>query len=144
MELESSNLIINMNIPKNGKKEDFFSYQKDVKLLTNFLRIILGFLNVLIISSSSLIFFSKRIDQIIPLKLNYSKTTQKDLIHYQDIQHNFCNNVRYLAKKELEEKIILYNVNLNDTNFDMFIYDNFDYYSWKIKLNQSYEGILFN
>ena len=57
MELESSNLIINMNKPKNGKKEDFFSYQKDVKLLTNFLRIILGFLNVLIISSSSLIFF---------------------------------------------------------------------------------------
>ena len=140
MELESSNLIINMNKPNNGKKEDFFSYQKDVKLLTNFLRIILGFLNVLIISSSSLIFFSKRIDQIIPLKLNYSKTTQKDLIHYQDIQHNFCNNVRYLANKELEEKIILYNVNLNDTNFDMFIYDNFDYYSWKIKLNQSYEG----
>jgi FkbM family methyltransferase len=140
MELESSNLIINMNKPKNGKKEDFFSYQKDVKLLTNFLRIILGFLNVLIISSSSLIFFSKRIDQIIPLKLNYSKTTQKDLIYYQDIQHNFCNNVRYLANKELEEKIILYNVNLNDTNFDMFIYDNFDYYSWKIKLNQSYEG----
>ena len=140
MELESSNLIINMNKSKNGKKEDFFSYQKDVKLLTNFLRIILGFLNVLIISSSSLIFFSKRIDQIIPLKLNYSKTTQKDLIHYQDIQHNFCNNVRYLANKELEEKIILYNVNLNDTNFDMFIYDNFDYYSWKIKLNQSYEG----
>ena len=140
MELESSNLIINMNIPKNGKKEDFFSYQKDVKLLTNFLRIILGFLNVLIISSSSLIFFSKRIDQIIPLKLNYSKTTQKDLIYYQDIQHNFCNNFRYLTNKELEEKIILYNVNLNDTNFDMFIYDNFDYYSWKIKLNQSYEG----
>ena len=140
MELESSNLIINMNKPKNGKKEDFFSYQKDVKLLTNFLRIILGFLNVLIISSSSLIFFSKRIDQIIPLKLNYSKTTQKDLIYYQDIKHNFCNNVRYLANKELEEKIILYNVNLNDTNFDMFIYDNFDYYSWKIKLNQSYEG----
>jgi FkbM family methyltransferase len=62
------------------------------------------------------------------------------LIYYQDIQHNFCNNVRYLANKELEEKIILYNVNLNDTNFDMFIYDNFDYYSWKIKLNQSYEG----
>ena len=74
------------------------------------------------------------------LFFNFNNKIQKDLRYYQDIENSFCDNFGKLYNKELENDIILYNASLNDTNFEMFIYTENDYYSSIIKSNQSFEG----
>ena len=44
------------------------------------------------------------------------------LKYYQNIQNNFCDNIRNYYNKELEKNITLINIALNDIKFDMFIY----------------------
>ena len=56
-----------------------------------------------------------------------------NLEKYQSDQKNFCDNIRNLYNKEFEDKINLVNVFINETKFDIFIYNN-------IIINQLYEN----
>lgn len=74
------------------------------------------------------------------LILVFFSNQKEDLAHYQNIQNHFCDNIRLTVDKNLEEKIMLYNISLNKTNFDMFIYNSYDYLSYQIQLNQSLQA----
>ena len=139
MELESSNLI-NVHNSKLNKNAESFSYEKDMKQLTNFLRTILGLINICILIIALFIFLFKNIDFSISFSFSFFSNQKKDLAYYQNIQNHFCDNVRLTVDKNLEEKIMLYNISLNNTNFDMFIYNSYDYLSYQIQLNQSLQG----
>lgn len=138
MELESTNLI-NIANSKNDRIMDAFSYEKDIKQLMRFLQKILGLINIFLIILFFTIFVLFRIKNFICM-INFNKKKPKDLKYYQDLQNRFCDNILNHINRELENDIILYNVSLNDTQFDIFIYNDYDYYSWQIKLNQSFEG----
>ena len=138
MELESTNLI-NIANSKNDRIMDAFSYEKDIKQLLRFLQKILGLINIFLIILFFTIFVLFRIKNFICM-INFNKKKPKDLKYYQDLQNRFCDNILNHINRELENEIILYNVSLNDTQFDIFIYNDYDYYSWQIKLNQSFEG----
>jgi FkbM family methyltransferase len=139
MELESSNLI-NVQKSKLIKNAESFSYEKDMKQLTNFLRTILGLINICILIIALFIFLFKNIDFGISFNFSFFSNQKEDLAHYQNIQNNFCDNIRLTVDKNLEEKIMLYNISLNKTNFDMFIYNSYDYLSYQIQLNQSLQA----
>ena len=138
MELESTNLI-NITNSKNDRIMEAFSYEKDIKQLMRFLQKILGLINIFLIILFFTIFVLFRIKNFICM-INFNKKKPKDLKYYQDLQNRFCDNFINHINRELENDIILYNVSLNDTQFDIFIYNDYDYYSWQIKLNQSFEG----
>ena len=138
MELESTNLI-NIANSKNDRIMDAFSYEKDIKQLMRFLQKILGLINIFLIILFFTIFVLFRIKNFICM-INFNDKKPKDLKYYQDLQNRFCDNILNHINRELENDIILYNVSLNDTQFDIFIYNDYDYYSWQIKLNQSFEG----
>ena len=138
MELESTNLI-NITNSKNDRIIEAFSYEKDIKQLMRFLQKILGLINIFLILLFFTIFVLFRIKNFICM-INFNKKKPKDLKYYQDLQNRFCDNILNHINRELENDIILYNVSLNDTQFDIFIYNDYDYYSWQIKLNQSFEG----
>ena len=139
MEFESSHLI-SINNSKQGDNGFIFSYEKDLKLLSNLLRIIFGAINLCIIIFAIIIFSFKRMNIIISLDFSFFGNKLNILKQYQEEQNHFCDNIRYSFNKRLEEKIILYNINLNDTKFEMFLFNNYDYLSWKIQLNQSLES----
>jgi FkbM family methyltransferase len=111
-----------------------------MKQLTNFLRTILGLINICILIIALFIFLFKNIDFSISFSFSFFSNQKKDLAYYQNIQNHFCDNVRLTVDKNLEEKIMLYNISLNNTNFDMFIYNSYDYLSYQIQLNQSLQG----
>ena len=138
MELESTNLI-NITNSKNERIMEAFSYEKDIKQLMRFLQKILGLINIFFILLFFTIFVLFRIKNFICM-INFNDKKPKDLKYYQDLQNRFCDNILNYINRELENDIILYNVSLNDTQFDIFIYNDYDYYSWQIKLNQSFEG----
>ena len=138
MELESTNLI-NITNSKNDRIMEAFSYEKDIKQLMRFLQKILGLINIFLIILFFTIFVLFRIKNFICM-INFNDKKPKDLKYYQDLQNRFCDNFINHINRELENDIILYNVSLNDTQFDIFIYNDYDYYSWQIKLNQSFEG----
>jgi hypothetical protein len=138
MELESTNLI-NITNSKNERIMEAFSYEKDIKQLMQFLQKILGLINIFLIILFFTIFVLFRIKNFICM-INFNKKKPKDLKYYQDLQNRFCDNILNHINRELENDIILYNVSLNDTQFDIFIYNDYDYYSLQIKLNQSFEG----
>ena len=138
MELESTNLI-NITNSKNERIMEAFSYEKDIKQLMRFLQKILGLINIFLIILFFTIFVLFRIKNFICM-INFNDKKPKDLKYYQDLQNRFCDNFINHINRELENDIILYNVSLNDTQFDIFIYNDYDYYSWQIKLNQSFEG----
>lgn len=139
MELESTHLIIKNLKP--GTEIKIFSYEKDMKQLTNLLHSVLSIINIFIIMVAFIFFLLNQIKEFISfLFFNFNNKIQKDLRYYQDIENNFCDNFGKLYNKELENDIILYNASLNDTNFEMFIYTENDYYSSIIKSNQSFEG----
>ena len=50
------------------------------------------------------------------------KNNKMNLKYYQNIQKNFCDNIRNYYNKDLEKNITLINIALNDIIFDMFIY----------------------
>ena len=64
MELESTNLI-NLKNSKNDPIFDTYSYEKDIKQLMKFLRIILGLINIFLIIFSFTIFVLFRIKDLI-------------------------------------------------------------------------------
>ena len=138
MELESTNLI-NITNSKNERIIEAFSYEKDIKQLMRFLQKILGLINIFLIILFFTIFVLFRIKNFICM-INFNKKKPKDLKYYQDLQNRFCDNILNHINRELENDIVLYNVSLKDTQFDIFIYNDYDYYSWQIKLNQSFEG----
>jgi hypothetical protein len=138
MELESTNLI-NITNSKNERIMEAFSYEKDIKQLMRFLQKILGLINIFLIIIFFTIFVLFRIKNFICM-INFNNKKPKDLKYYQDLQNRFCDNILNHINRELENDIILYNVSLNDTQFDIFIYNDYDYYSLQIKLNQSFEG----
>ena len=138
MELESTNLI-NITNSKNERIMEAFSYEKDIKQLMRFLQKILGLINIFFILLFFTIFVLFRLKNFICM-INFNDKKPKDLKYYQDLQNRFCDNILNYINRELENDIILYNVSLNDTQFDIFIYNDYDYYSWQIKLNQSFEG----
>ena len=139
MDIESSNLIkVNQSKPK--KQNEFFSYEKDIKQLTNFLKTILGLINITLLIIVSFIFMFNKIDFNISFNFNFFFHSKENLSYYQEIQNNFCNNAHLFINKQIEEKIMLYNISLNHTNFDMFIYNSYDYLSYQIQLNQSLQG----
>lgn len=82
-------------------------------------------------------------NKILQFKNSFNSThlekMPKDLKYYQNIQHNFCDNIHSLYDKNLEEKIVLLNISLNNINIDFFIYDNNDLLNWKDKFNQTLE-----
>ena len=136
METESSNLIIIK------KRDSFsvlpkFSYKDDIEKLTNLLNFIIGFINILIITFLIFIVIFK---QAFLLFSKFWINNQKDLKYYQDIQNNFCKNFRNFYDKVLEKKLILSRNSLNNTKFEIFIYDNNDFLSRKIKINNSYDN----
>ena len=138
MDIESSNLI-KIKQSKQKKENEFFSYEKDLKQLTNFLKTILGIINITILIIALFIFILNKIDfNNTPFIFNFF--SNKNLSYYQEIQNNFCNNAHLSINKQFEEKIMLYNISLNHTTFDMFIYNSFDFLSYQIQLNQSLQG----
>ena len=50
------------------------------------------------------------------------KNDKMNLKYYQNIQNNFCDNIRNYYNKDLEKNITLAHISLNNIIFDMFIY----------------------
>ena len=140
MEFESTNLIYTKKY-YHFKLPLTFSYEKDIRIFIKIFRTTIGLINVFIILVSFIIFLFNRIKKFMnPLELKFLKETSKDLLnYYQNEQNNFCDNFRSLYNKKFEDRIILFNVSLNEINFDIFIWANFDYISRKILINHSYE-----
>ena len=138
MDIESSNLI-KIKQSKQKRENEFFSYEKDLKQLTNFLKTILGIINITILIIALFIFILNKID-FNNISFIFNFFSNKNLSYYQEIQNNFCNNAHLSINKQFEEKIMLYNISLNHTTFDMFIYNSFDFLSYQIQLNQSLQG----
>ena len=84
MELESSNLI-NVQKSKLIKNAESFSYEKDMKQLTNFLRTILGLINICILIIALFIFLFKNIDFGISFNFSFFSNQKEDLAYYQNI-----------------------------------------------------------
>ena len=131
MELETSKLILiktryNLNL--------HFSFKKDIKRLNNFLRSLLGLINVFLTLFLFMFFLFIR---LISFLRNFDYIFLKDKISnlekYQNIQNNFCDNIRNLYIKEFEDKLNVVNVFINEKKFDMFIYNN-------LIINQLYEN----
>ena len=140
MELESSNLI-NAPLKKKEKKPPIVSFEKDLKKMTFFIKSILEYIHIFILLFSFTFFIVVKFPPFLFSNLNLGKNEIKDLAYYQNIQNHFCDNIRNSFNKTMENKIFLYNVSLNDTAFDMFLYKSNDYFSYQIQLNQSYDSI---
>jgi len=131
MELESSNLII-IKAPFNYN--NFFSFDKDIKQFFNFLTSLLRIINVFLVFFLIIIFiFYKTILFIGTVGFQFMKDGIKNLESYQNIQNNFCDDIRNLKNKKLEDKIYLVNASLNEIKFDIFIYNN-------LSINNYYEN----
>ena len=138
MDLESTKLI-NLNKSKNEHIIEAYSYEKDVRQLMKFLHTILGTINLFLIISVFIIFVFIKIIVFIS-KINFKDNKKRDLNSYQNKQNHFCDNILYHLDRELENDIILYNVSLNGKQFEMFIYNDHDYYSLQIRLSHSFEA----
>ena len=106
----------------------FFSYNK------------LGIFNVGIILISIIIILIRRTNISI-FKSNKNENIIKDLNYYQKKQNYFCDNIRYEFNKEIEETISLFNVSLNGTNFELFLYKDLDYLSNIIRAKKFYDDV---
>ena len=79
MDIESSNLIkVNQSKPK--KQNEFFSYEKDIKQLTNFLKTILGLINITLLIIVSFIFMFNKIDFNISFNFNFFFSLKRKFI----------------------------------------------------------------
>ena len=131
MELETSKLII-IKTPYNLNLQ--FSFEKDIKRFNNFLRPLLGLINIFLILFLFMVFiFTRLISFLRNFDFIFLKDKILNLEKYQNIQNNFCDNIRNLYNKEFEDKLNLVNVFINGKKFDMFIYNN-------LIINQSYEN----
>ena len=138
MEPETKNLIDQQKKDKkqnepffNGKIKTYFSFFSYTKL---------GIFNVGIILISIIIILIRRTNISI-FKSNKNKIIIKDLNYYQKKQNYFCDNIRYEFNKEIEETISLFNVSLNGTNFELFLYKDLDYLSNIIRAKKFYDDV---
>ena len=136
MDLESKKFI---NEDKNIKKNVEFNSHKDIiKKPPQFFLPIITYINILIIPLVIIIIIIKKIN-FPSVHFNSNKIIKKDLAYYQNIQNNFCENIGKEYNKEIEDNLILYNISLNGTNFEMFIFKERDYISEKLQLKKSIE-----
>lgn len=140
MELESSNLI-NAPLKKKELKSPIVSFEKDLKKMTYFIKSLLEYIHIFILLFSFIFFILVKFPPFLFSNFNLGKNEIKDLTYYQNMQNNFCDNFRNSVNKTMENKIFLYNVSLNDTTFDMFLYKSNDFFSHQIQLNHSYDSI---
>ena len=138
MEPETKNLIDQQKKDKkqnepffNGKIKTYFSFFSYTKL---------GIFNVGIILISIIIILIRRTNISI-FKSNKNENIIKDLNYYQKKQNYFCDNIRYEFNKEIEETISLFNVSLNGTNFELFLYKDLDYLSNIIRSKKFYDDV---
>lgn len=137
MELESSKLI---NIKHFYKDNQLYFYEKDIKNLFDFFVSLLAIINLFIILMMFIVFvLNKIITVLITFDFESLKDNKHDLNYYQIIQNNFCDDFRNVFKKVLENRIMLYNISLNNKSFDMFIYKNFYYKDSLFLSNNSFE-----
>ena len=138
MEPETNNLIDQQKKDKkqnepffNGKIKTYFSFFSYTKL---------GIFSVGIILISIIIILIRRTNISI-FKSNKNEIIIKDLNYYQKKQNYFCDNIRYEFNKEIEETISLFNVSLNGTNFELFLYKDLDYLSNIIRSKKFYDDV---
>ena len=110
-----------------------------IKIISGFPTSFIAIIHVIVIFFAMIIFFFKRII-IFTFSSNKKEIVQKNLTYYHNIQNKFCDNIRYEFNREIEDMIMLYNVSLNGTSFEMFIYKELDYISEQMQINQSYQG----
>ena len=137
MDLESKQLI-----NENKKQRKIIEPNKinnNIKRPNNTFWSSIGFINIYIVPIVILIIVIKRIN-FSSFKFKSEKINiPKDLSYYQNKQNNFCENIGKIYNKELEKNIMLFNISLNGTNFEMFIFKNNDYMSEQIQLKKYYE-----
>ena len=137
MDLESKQLI-----NENKKQRKIIEQNKinnNIKRPNNTFWSSIGFINIYIVPIVILIIVIKRIN-FSSFKFKSEKINiPKDLSYYQNKQNNFCENSGKVYNKELEKNIMLFNISLNGTNFEMFIFKNNDYMSEQIQLKKYYE-----
>jgi FkbM family methyltransferase len=139
MDLESKQLI-NEN-KKSRKIIEPLKNNNNIKKPPNIFSSIIGYINIFIVPIVILIIIIKK------MNFSYFKFKKekikipKDLSYYQNKQNNFCENIGKLYDKEIENNLMLFNISLNGTNFDMFIFKNNDYMSEQIQLKKSYEKV---
>ena len=137
MDLESKQLI-----NENKKQRKIIEQNKinnNIKRPNNTFWSSIGFINIYIVPIVILIIVIKRIN-FSSFKFKSEKINiPKDLSYYQNKQNNFCENIGKVYNKQLEKNIMLFNISLNGTNFEMFIFKNNDYMSEQIQLKKYYE-----
>ena len=139
MDLESKQLI-NEN-KKSRKIIEPLKNNNIKKKPPNIFSSIIGYINIFIVPIVILIIIIKKINfSYFKFKKEKIKIP-KDLSYYQNKQNNFCENIGKLYDKEIENNLMLFNISLNGTNFDMFIFKNNDYMSEQIQLKKSYEKV---
>ena len=108
MELETTRLI---TISFKNEKRYQLSYEKDIKKLTNLLKLFITFLSIfffIIIFTIYLILKSKNYI----IRIMESKKVVQDLNYYIEKQNYFCDYIHKIYDKELEEELILHKVSL--------------------------------
>jgi len=138
MEPETKNLIDQQK--KDKKQNEPFFNEKIKTYFAFFSYNKLGIFNVGIILISIIIILIRRTNISI-FKSNKNEIIIKDLNYYQKKQNYFCDNIRYEFNKEIEETISLFNVSLNGTNFELFLYKDLDYLSNIIRAKKFYDDV---
>ena len=138
MEPETKNLIDQQK--KDKKQNEPFINEKIKTYFAFFSYTKLGIFNVGIILISIIIILIRRTNISI-FKSNKNENIIKDLNYYKKKQNYFCDNIRYEFNKEIEETISLFNVSLNGTNFELFLYKDLDYLSNIIRSKKFYDDV---
>ena len=142
MELNPINLIKQKSTYQNFQY--LLNRKEKRQIITSYLSL-LKLIYIFIILFVFLIFlFNRILIYISHFHFKELKGKKEDIIYYQNLQNNFCDNFRNLINKELEDRIILYNVSLNKKIFEIFIYNNSDYINPKILSNKALEEVSLN
>ena len=138
MDLETRQLI--NGTEKNKKIIEPLKSNNNIKKPSNTFWSQIKYINIFIVPIVILVIIIKRINfSSFKLFKQEKINIPKDLSHYQNIQNNFCENIGKVYNKEIEKNIMLFNISLNGTNYEMFIFKNNDYMSEQIQLKKSYE-----
>lgn len=65
---------------------------------------------------------------------------KQNLNYFIQNQNYFCDYIHMIYDLKIEDELLLYEISLNNTKFEMFIYKNYDYVSKKIYLNHSFKS----
>lgn len=117
------------------------------KLIYNvfsFFYLIKAIFAVLLLFSFLIFIFFKIIEYIDKFHLKYLEDNQENLSSFQNLQNNFCDNFRNLVNKDLEEKIILFNVSFNFKISSLFLFEYFDDLNSKILSEESLKDVSLN